>query len=183
MSTQPEGRRPRKAPVNAPAAPQQESAEEMEARLRAEIEARVRAEIAATTPVDEADALIPEYTPAPQDADDVVIIHFVEDGLTALGKTWYRGEEMRIVPGSEEWNLLLDKNGNTWLFLDEDQQIARWGHRYFRDGPWRGQSFDLDDPLLNDEERATLARIAAGQQTTYKPRSDGGSKPSFLAGR
>jgi len=85
-------------------------------------------------------------------------IHFVEDGLTTLGKVWYRGEELTVVEGTDEWDKVHDKNGNTFLTLDEDAQIDKWGKRMFRPGPWKGKGLDIDNPELTEQERAILER-------------------------
>ncbi len=71
-----------------------------------------------------------------------ILIHFVEDGFTALGVVWYRGQEVEFEPGSPAYNDTCDRNGRSWLALadDESAQIDRWGKVKFRRGPWPGKT-------------------------------------------
>jgi hypothetical protein len=91
-------------------------------------------------------------------APEAVTINFVVDGFTALGKVWYRGEEITLAPGTEQWNLaqLNDGTGRTWAHLDEDAQIDKYGERKFRPGLWKGRALDINDPDLTEEERHRL---------------------------
>jgi hypothetical protein len=70
-----------------------------------------------------------------------------------------------------------DRTGNVWIHMDEDQQVAKWGKRFFRPGPWRGAGFDVDDPSLSDEQRDQLIALASGKRV----RSGSAPKPTFLA--
>lgn len=72
-----------------------------------------------------------------------ILIHFVDDGFTALGKVWYRGQELEIEPGSQSYKDTCDRLGRTWLSLrdDESEQIERYGRVMFRSGPWPGKSY------------------------------------------
>lgn len=70
------------------------------------------------------------------------IIHFMEDGFTALGKIWYRGEEFVVVEGSPTWAETTNKYGVSWVDMSEDEQYEKYGRRYFRDGPWRGKGYE-----------------------------------------
>lgn len=89
-----------------------------------------------------------------------VTVNFVEDGLTLLGKVWYVGEELTIVPETPQWEEAIDRRtGRMLLTFDEDEQIERWGRRFFRPGHWKGTGFDLEDPNLTDEERLRLQSI------------------------
>lgn len=96
--------------------------------------------------------------------EDLVTVHFVEDGLTAFGKLWYRGENLTIERGSPEWEqTFTDEEGTqSWLELDEDGQVDRWGVRFFRPGTWTGGGFELDPEVeLSEEEVAALAAAEA----------------------
>ncbi len=87
-----------------------------------------------------------DIPPAPVEPE-TVLVHFVEDGLTLLGQVWYRGQEIEVTQGTDAWDLLVDPTSGMLLKLDEDEQIDRWGKRYFRNGPWRGKGYDtLEDP-------------------------------------
>ena len=35
-----------------------------------------------------------------QPAGESVVLHFIEDGFTASGRVWYRGQELEFVTGS-----------------------------------------------------------------------------------
>lgn len=78
----------------------------------------------------------------PGDPDNIVI-HFLEDGLTALGKVWYRGQELEFVPGSRAYLDTFNRQGQSWLDLRHNDfaQVERWGKIMFRPGPWPGKSY------------------------------------------
>lgn len=84
----------------------------------------------------------PELAAPPQPGDGNILIHFVEDGITALGVVWYRGQELEFEPGSPAYLDTCDRNGRSWLALadDESAQIDRWGKVKFRRGPWPGKT-------------------------------------------
>lgn len=91
------------------------------------------------------DFTAPVITPAPEVLEQaqsaVHVIHFVHDGLSGLGKIWLQGEELAIEEGTPLWADTLEQ-GRSWVTLDEDEQIAKWGVRYFRPGAWAGAGFD-----------------------------------------
>lgn len=95
------------------------------------------------------------------EADGAITIHFVEDGLTILGKVWVRGEELTVVPGTRDWEALTDDSGKCAVELTEDEQIQIWGRRMFRQGRWQGKTFQqlADDPSLSAEEREDIKSI------------------------
>lgn len=91
--------------------------------------------------------------------DDVLTINFVEDGLSAFGKVWLRGEELSVRRDSPEWEATCDRTGRSWMELSEREQFARWGAVQFREGLWAGRSLsEIDDPALSDEDRALLEK-------------------------
>lgn len=164
---------------------------DIEAELRAKIEAEVRekaeAEVRAQIEAEyaekereaaEARALAAEARPiagrevdGDPTADGALTINFVEDGLTLLGKVWFRGEELTVVPGTRQWEevQVVLKNGQkrNLITLDEDEQIERWGRRFFREGLWKGKRLDLDDPDLSDEERIALKKAQQIRDEKY----------------
>lgn len=75
--------------------------------------------------------------------DGNIIIHILEDGFTALGKVWYRGEELEFELDSKAYKDTFDRLGRTWLDLrlNEFAQAERWGKVMFRNGPWPGKSY------------------------------------------
>lgn len=99
----------------------------------------------------------PEFDTTSLGENGNVIIHFLEDGLTALGQVWYRGQELEFAPDSRAYRDTLDRTGRSWLDLrhDEAAQSDRWGKVMFRPGPWPGKSlldvasvpFDVSKPL------------------------------------
>lgn len=118
--------------------------------------------------VKKGDAKKREFLAKPSNPENVVTVNFVEDGLTALGWTWYRGETLSVEKGTPEWELTQyerpDGEVISWLELDEDEQVERWGDRFFRPGKWSGKGFDLDDPELTEEQKATLRAIEAAEK-------------------
>jgi len=88
---------------------------------------------------------------------DRILIHFEVDGFTALGTSWYRGQELEFVVGSDAYKATQDRNGDSWLDLANDRpaQINRWGQVMFSPGPFtprRDEQFD-DDIAREDAKR------------------------------
>jgi len=114
-----------------------------------------------------------EFLNKPSKPENVVTINFVEDGLTALGWSWYRGETLSIEKGTDEWDRTLFENADgdqvSWMELDEDEQVERWGDRFFREGKWSGKGFDLSDPDLTPEQKAVLAAAEAEAKGDVAP--------------
>lgn len=69
--------------------------------------------------------------PAPNSR--TVLIHFVEDGLTAFGTVWMRGQELEMTVGGPRWEL-----AERWILQDDRQQMGHYGKVMFRPGPWPG---------------------------------------------
>ncbi len=79
---------------------------------------------------------------------DTILIHFVEDGFSAFGTVWNKGQELEISPGSPEFQRTQDINGDSWLDLRTDNaaQRRRWGKVMFAEGPYEwveGEEFDV----------------------------------------
>jgi hypothetical protein len=87
----------------------------------------------------------PEYDtqPAAVSDGDAILIHFLEDGFTAFGQVWYRGQEVEVAAGSQQYRDTCDRFGRSWLELrnDEFAQADRWGKVMFRSGPWPGKKY------------------------------------------
>lgn len=75
----------------------------------------------------------PVFEPTPPDAE-TFLIHFLEDGFTAFGVVWYRGQELAVPIGSPRW-----EQGKRWLIWQDAEQMERCGKVYFRRGPWPGK--------------------------------------------
>lgn len=73
------------------------------------------------------------FDPAPPEAE-TFLIHFLEDGFTAFGAVWYRGQELEVAIGSERW-----EQGKHWLRWTDFDQMERCGKIYFRQGQWPGK--------------------------------------------
>lgn len=63
-------------------------------------------------------------------------IHMLEDGLTAFGVVWMRGQEITLTVGSERWN-----QARSWWNMPEFEQVERYGQIKFRKGPWPGKRY------------------------------------------
>jgi hypothetical protein len=103
----------------------------------------------------------PEATPTPE-LPATVIIHFVDDGFIAFGRSWFRGQEMEIATDGEQWKTTyakIHKSDPTtkqyWPLLDEYQQIAKYGKRFFAQGPWPGRR-DFDGASFENLKGAGL---------------------------
>lgn len=86
----------------------------------------------------------------------VKVIHFVADGLTAQGRTWLTGQTLAF--GEASYQQTLDRHGNSWTDLDEEGQWRRYGKVMFREGPWRGATYD-DEVSREDARRGIAAPI------------------------
>lgn len=140
---------------------------EQRAALQAEFEAK-EAEIKAEREANDVSPVTGLDLSMDPTLPDAVTIHFVKDGMTLLGKVWYQGEELTLVPGTDQWaNSMIDRT-RSFVSLDTYEQEARWGQEYFRQGPWRGKRLDeIDDPDLTDAERAQLAKAAKQRDARY----------------
>lgn len=79
------------------------------------------------------------------------IVHVVEDGLTAGGRVWYRGQELQFSRNSEQFRATQDRMGVSWLDYDDREQMRRWGRVMFRPGAWPGRAYA--DAKAADAER------------------------------
>ncbi len=83
---------------------------------------------------------------------EIIRVHVLEDGLTAHGRVWYRGQELEYTVGSALHETTQDRKGRSWLDYDDAEQMRRWGRVMFRPGPWPGQPYD-DDRAAEAERR------------------------------
>jgi hypothetical protein len=83
----------------------------------------------------------PEYEVAQPGSTENILIHILEDGFTALGRVWYRGQELEFTPGSQPYRDTFDRRGWSWLTLVDDEfaQVDKYGSIKFRRGPWPGK--------------------------------------------
>jgi len=65
-----------------------------------------------------------------------ILVHFLSDGVTSNGKTFYRGQE--AIFGPEAYEETKNRAGRSWLEMTDSEQFARWGELKFRKGPWPG---------------------------------------------
>jgi hypothetical protein len=100
--------------------------------------------------------LLPDPVPAEPPAGTRLLIHVLEDGFTAHGQVWYRGQEIEYRVGEKAYEDTKDRSGVTWLFWDDQMQMRRWGQLMFRHGPWPGSSYE--DPRAAAAERARTRR-------------------------
>jgi hypothetical protein len=142
------GKKPGRPPKNKPSTPpkdvvaeetpEQKKIEELEAKL-ALLMSRLE------TPVDVGQAPTPEVVEEKVSDDDgkTIVIHVLEDGFTAIGRTWYRGQELTFTVGTQQY-----ENNKVWLNQTKQDQYRRWGKPMFDHGPWPGGDWldreDLD---------------------------------------
>lgn len=74
-----------------------------------------------------------------EDDTELITVHFIEDGFTALGCVWYRGMELTLRRGSLGYLATIDRNGTSSLDMSEGEQQRRHGKVFYRPGPWRGE--------------------------------------------
>jgi hypothetical protein len=101
----------------------------------------------------------PTLPPEEGTAEDGIKVHFVEDGFTLGARVFYRGEEF-IAPSD-----------SLWARLTPAQQMARYGKQLFRQGPWEGADFDLNDPALTEDDRAKLLEIMQARKAAEPVRT------------
>lgn len=80
---------------------------------------------------------------APQD-NEPILIHFVEDGVTAFRYTWSAGQELEVIRGSAEYEQTLDLHGNSWLDKSEEAQLE-----FFGSVKWRKGESPIPNPVIN----------------------------------
>lgn len=83
---------------------------------------------------------------------DTVLIHFIDDGFTAQGTTWYRGQEVEVVVGSKQWNDSLDREGNSWFSMTEEDQLDKYDKAFFRRGEWKGKKSYLEGEFVDPDK-------------------------------
>lgn len=93
---------------------------------------------------------------------ETILIHFLEDGFTACGRVWYKGQELEFEVDGAAYEQTLDRDGNTWLSYADDEmaQIQAYGKLYFRKGPWPGIRLDEDQISTAERRRNRAAPIA-----------------------
>lgn len=94
-------------------------------------------------------------------SDDTILIHFLEDGFTALGRTWYRGQELEFDLHGEAYEATKDRNGRSWLEDTEADQGRRYKKLYWRRGPWLGDGYADDAAAQAERQRSRKAPIPA----------------------
>lgn len=94
---------------------------------------------------------------------DGVRVHVLEDGFTACGVVWYRGQEIFFPFGGEAYEQTKDRDGNSWLDLDEAAQWRRWGKKMFGLGAWPGQAWG-DTTGIHDPEEIAAVKAAAARE-------------------
>lgn len=82
-----------------------------------------------------------------ENSDDGILVHFVADGLTSNGRTFYRGQEVTF--GPQAYAATLDRHGNSWLKMSDEEQMDRFGEIKFRLGPWPGKREYEEEALKN----------------------------------
>lgn len=107
------------------------------------------------------------------ETDDTILIHFLGDRVTALGRQWYRGQEIEFDVDGQAYKDTQDRYGFSWLSLSEMDQIERWGDVQFRRGPWPGKKYEDSEAEAAERKRRrsapTLPRHAvAGDSSPRK---------------
>lgn len=82
------------------------------------------------------------------------LIHFLEDGFTAFGVLWYRGQTMLVDEVAYKGTKGTD--GTSWLDRNRGEQYEAWGRQMFDDGPWPYSKYE--DPKAQAAEDARAGR-------------------------
>lgn len=99
--------------------------------------------------------------------DSNILIHFLEDGLTVLGRVMYRGDELEFDTRSQAYRDTFNRFGQTWLELRNNEfgQVDRWGKIMFRSGPWPGKSYaDGTFESLRGEKEGTSVKPPTAEE-------------------
>lgn len=113
--------------------------------------------VASTAPDDDLADLFPDAAPEKKPSrwkdGDVVLIHVLEDGFTANGRVWYRGQEIEYTVGDQAYKDTCNIHGESWLELDAEGQFARFGKLMFNLGPWPGGEYENKKAQAAERER------------------------------
>lgn len=118
------------------------------------------------------DAPLPAKSPLPEKektADGTeILIHVREDGFTANGRVWYRGQELLFVVGDEAYKDTQDRHGRSWLSLTDNDQMRIYGQVMFGFGPWPGATYDntkaLEAERMRDRTPPTIGKISSSSR-------------------
>ena len=116
----------------------------------------------------------------PSDPDPDVVLHVLADGWTVLGKVFYRGEEIRLKRGTPTWELTVDREGRSWIDMDQAEQIRRYKEVKFAMGPW---PFPTEAPTDEQAYESALADGDADALRRYEKAQQHQAKPKALASR
>jgi len=90
-----------------------------------------------------------------QGSSETILFHVVEDGFSAQGVVWVRGQELEFVKDSPEYKDTLDREGNSWLDMvgDDAAQMQRFGKVMVRPGPWPGTDYEVPEASEAEAKR------------------------------
>lgn len=97
----------------------------------------------------------PPKVKAEDSSAETILFHVVEDGFSAQGVVWVRGQELEFVKDSPEYKDTLDREGNSWLDLvgDDAAQMQRFGKIMVRPGPWPGADYEVPEASEAEAKR------------------------------
>ena len=93
------------------------------------------------------------------EGEETILIHFVEDGLTALGRVWYTGQELEFAIGGKAYEQTKNRFGVSWVEQSENDQIEKRGKVYFRRGAWPGKQYDNSAASAAERKRRRAAPV------------------------
>lgn len=95
-----------------------------------------------------------------------ILFHVIEDGFTAFGTVWYRGQEIELTVGDHNWVSTLDKSGSSWLkvIFDEKAQLTKWNRVRVRPGVWVGLDYSANINEKNEKIGSTEADMVASRE-------------------
>lgn len=89
------------------------------------------------------------------------LVHIVEDGFSAHGQIWYRGQEIEYSTDEQVYKDTMDRYGKSWLDLDDAGQMRKYGRVYFRRGPWPGNEWEDENSREAEQKRGRKPRPLA----------------------
>lgn len=93
---------------------------------------------------------------------ETIIVHILEDGFTAAGRVWYRGQELEYTVGEQSFEDTKDRLGVSWLLYDDSDQMRHWGRVMFRRGPWPGLEYEDSRAASAERTRGRRPPALAG---------------------
>lgn len=85
-----------------------------------------------------------------------ILFHVTQDGFTAFGQVWLRGQEIEVEVGTPAYERTKNALGVSWLDLRDDLQgqYDKWRTQYIKGGPFIARPNEkFDDEVAREDQR------------------------------